>query len=351
MDSVRVIIVGTGGMAASHAKAYAKIDGARMVACVDTNPERLAAFQAEHGIERGFASVEEAIDWGEFDAASNVTPDAVHYPTTLPLLEAGKHVLCEKPLAETYDKAQIMASAAAKAGVTHMVNLSYREVPALMHAQRMIADGAIGPVRHFEASYLQSWLTQPAWGDWKTEDQWLWRLSTAHGSTGVLGDVGVHILDYASFAAGEEVTDVSCRLTTFDKAPGNRIGQYTLDANDSFAMHVSLSGGASGVIHASRMASGHLNDLRLRIFGTKGGLEAQFADRVSTLRASVGDDMLTGTWREIETPQVETNYARFISAVRTGQQVHPDFHRGASLQKVLDLAAQSDAERGISLGV
>jgi predicted dehydrogenase len=117
-------------------------------------------------------------------------------------LRQGKHVLCEKPLATRYPDALAMAEAAAEAGVVNMVNLSYRNVPALQAAARMVAEGAIGPVRHFEASYLQSWLTQPAWGDWKTESQWLWRLSTAHGSKGVLGDVGIHILDYATFIAG-----------------------------------------------------------------------------------------------------------------------------------------------------
>ena len=351
MKDVRILIVGTGGMAKAHAEAYAAFDGVKVVAGVDNNADRLAAFIATHHIEHGFASVADAIAWGQFDAVSNVTPDPVHYPTTMPLLAAGKHVLCEKPLAANYPHAAEMAKAAAKAGVVNMVNLSYRNGAALMEAARLVAAGTIGEVRHFEASYLQSWLSQPAWGHWDTEPQWLWRLSTAHGSLGVLGDIGVHILDFATLVAGAPATNVSCRLTTFDKAPGGKIGEYTLDANDSFNMHLRLANGAVGVIHASRMATGHLNDLYLRIFGTKGGLDVRYENNISSLRGSIGADMLAPTWRDLPTPAVETNYQRFIAAVRAGEQVLPDFARGAALQKVLDLAVESDKQQSIDLAV
>ena len=346
---IRVLIVGTGGMAHDHAKAYAAMDGVKIVAGIDTNPDNLEAFQKTFDIPHGFAAVEDALAWGDFDAVSNVTPDAVHHRTTMPFLAAGKHVLCEKPLATTAEDALSMAEAAASAGVINMVNLTYRNVPALMKAAAMVAEGDIGAVRHFEASYLQSWLTQPAWGDWTSEEQWLWRLSSAHGSMGVLGDVGVHILDFASFAANAAPREISCRLTTFDKAEGNRIGDYVLDANDSFAMHLQLDNGASGVIHASRFASGHLNDLRLRLYGTRGGLEVTFEGSVSRLRQCV--DLESATWAEVETPAVQTNYVRFIKAIAAKQPVAPDFARGAALQRALDCAVQSDAQDCRSLPV
>ena len=341
---IRVLIVGTGGMANDHAEAYAKMGGVSLVAGVDTDPDRLADFCAKHDIPNGFASVEEAIAWGAFDAASNVTPDGVHRVTTLPLLAAGKHVLCEKPLAANAADANEMAQAAADAGVVNMVNLTYRNVPALIAAAKMVANGDIGEVRHFEAAYLQGWLAQAAWGDWKTESQWLWRLSTQHGSMGVLGDVGVHILDYATFVAGSDAASLSCRLNTFDKAEGNQIGEYPLDANDSMNMHMQLENGAVGVIHASRFASGHLNDLSLRIYGTKGGLDVRFEGWESRLRACTGDDLEATKWVDVPTPDVPTNYVRFIDAVRNAEQVFPDFRRGAALQAVLDLAVASDAD-------
>ncbi|TNC51685.1 Gfo/Idh/MocA family oxidoreductase [Rubellimicrobium rubrum] len=348
---VRLLIVGTGGMARQHAEKYAAIPGVSLVAGIDTNPERLAAFQEAHGIPTGFASVQDALNWGEFDAVTNVTPDAVHYMTTLPFLSAGKHVMCEKPLAANYAHAAEMAQAASLAGVINMVNLTYRNVPAINEAARLVADGAIGEVRHFEASYLQSWLTQPAWGEWSTSSTWLWRLSKGHGSMGVLGDVGVHILDFATYAAGSSPTNVSCRLATFHKAPDDRIGEYMLDANDSAVMHLRLSNGATGVVHASRFASGHLNDLTLKLFGTKGGLEVQGSNEKSVLRGSLGEDMLTGTWRDLPAPAVPTNYQRFIAAIRAGTPVLPDFARGAALQKILDLAVASDEARSLDMAV
>ena len=340
---IRMLIVGTGGMANAHVEAYAEMDGVEIVGGVDPNAAALAAFTGKFGIGRGFASVQEAVGWGGFDAVSNVTPDAVHHRTTLPLLAAGKHVLCEKPLATSHADAVQMANAAAQAGVVNMVNLTYRNVPAVMEAARLVAEGAIGEVRHFEASYLQSWLTQPAWGDWRQEDQWLWRLSGAHGSLGVLGDVGVHILDFATLVAGADAAAISCRLTTFDKAPGGKIGAYELDANDSFTLQTRLGNGAVGVIHASRMASGHLNDLRLRIYGTQGGLEARFEQGQSHLRGCFAPNLEAAVWEDLPTPPVQTNYARFVQAIRDRRQPQPDFARGAVLQQALDAAVASDA--------
>ena len=351
MQPVRLLILGTGGMARNHAEGFAAIPGVTLVAGIDTRPDGLAAFRQTHGIPQGFASVDEALKWSEFDAVTNVTPDAAHYATTLPFLAAGKHVLCEKPLATNAKDAAEMATAAAKAGVVNMVNLSYRNVPALQHAARMVRDGAIGTIRHFEASYLQSWLTQPAWGHWDKEPQWLWRLSTAHGSKGVLGDVGIHILDFATFIAGLEATEVSCLLQTFDKAPGGRIGDYVLDANDSATMQLRLANGALGTVAATRFATGHLNDLRLRLYGQTGGLEVSFENAVSRLRACLGDDIRTATWRDVDCPPVPTIYQRFIAAIRGEGTAEPDFARGAALQRLLDRAEASAGEGGRLLTV
>ncbi|MDP3197837.1 Gfo/Idh/MocA family protein [Tabrizicola sp.] len=351
MQPVRVLILGTGGMARNHAEAFAAIPGVTLVAGIDTRSEQLGAFQKAHNIAHGFASVQEAIAWGEFDAVTNVTPDAAHYATTLPFLASGKHVLCEKPLATNAKDAEEMTTAAAKAGVVNMVNLSYRNVPALQHAAQMVRDGAIGTIRHFEASYLQSWLTQPAWGHWDREPQWLWRLSTKHGSKGVLGDVGIHILDFATFIAGMDATQVSCLLQTFDKAPGGQIGDYVLDANDSATMQVRLANGALGTVAATRFATGHLNDLRLRLYGQTGGLEVTFEKAVSHLRACLGDDIQTGTWHDVDCPPVPTIYQRFIAAIRGEGPADPDFARGAALQRLLDCAVESADQDGKLLAV
>ena len=348
---VRILILGTGGMANNHAQKFKEIEGVTLVGGVDTRAEPLAAFCAKHGIERGFASLDEALDWGQFDAVSNVTPDAAHYATTLPVLKAGKHILCEKPLATNETHADEMAAAAKAAGVINMVNLSYRNVGALQQAAKMVREGAIGTLRHFEASYLQSWLTQPAWGHWDRETIWLWRLSTKHGSKGVLGDVGIHILDFALYAAGLEADEVSCRLATFHKAPGDQIGEYPLDANDSCTMQLVLTNGALGTVSASRFATGHLNDLRLRLFGDQGGMEVLWEKDVSRLRLCNGDDVQKAIWSEVEAPALANVYQRFVGAIRGENTPDPDFARAAMLQRLMDRAEQSAGKAGLSLKV
>lgn len=347
----RLLIVGTGGMAAHHAAGFQAIPGVELVAGVDTRPAQLSEFCGRWGIQHGFTSIDEALAWGEFDAVTNVTPDAAHCPTTLPFLAAGKHVLCEKPLATNAADADAMAAAARAAGVVNMVNLSYRNVAALQQAAAMVRAGEIGEIRHFEASYLQSWLTQDAWGAWDKETQWLWRLSTAHGSKGVLGDVGIHILDFTTFIAGLDAAEVSCRLATFDKAPGGRIGDYVLDANDSATMQIVLSNGALGTVAATRFASGHHNDLKLRLYGTKGGLEVQFERNTSRLLACRAADLVSASWQEVACPEVPKIYARFIAAIRGEGVAEPDFNRGAALQHLLDRAEASAAQAGRSLGL
>ncbi|MDK1377584.1 MULTISPECIES: Gfo/Idh/MocA family oxidoreductase [unclassified Sinorhizobium] len=342
---MRLLILGTGGMANSHALAFAKIDGVELVAAVDVDPSRARAFADMHGIARVFTSLDDAIAWGEFDAATNVTPDKAHHPTTLALIAAGKHVLCEKPLAENYDKAAEMAEAAERAGVVNMVNLTYRNVAPLQRARELVLAGEIGRVRHLEASYLQSWLVSKAWGDWASESKWLWRLSTKHGSNGVLGDVGIHILDFAGYGAGSAVERVFARLKAFDKAPDNRIGEYDLDANDSFAMTAEFENGAMGVIHASRWATGHLNELRLRLHGDKGALEVFHTPDGSLLKACLGPDVEKAIWRDLDAGTVPTNYQRFAAAVAERQAVEPNFRHAADLQKVLDVAIETERER------
>ncbi len=342
---MRLLVLGTGGMANSHANAFAKIDGVQIVGAVDVDPSRARAFAARHGIDHAFTSLEEAVAWGEFDAATNVTPDKAHHPTTLALIAAGKHVLCEKPLAENYDKAAEMAEAAERSGLVTMVNLTYRNVAPLQKARELVLAGDIGRLRHLEASYLQSWLVSKAWGDWASESTWLWRLSTKHGSNGVLGDVGIHILDFAGYGTGSSVERVFARLKAFEKAPDNRIGEYDLDANDSFAMTVELENGAMGVIHASRWATGHLNELRLRLHGDRGALEVIHTPQGSSLRACVGEDVETAVWRDIDSGTVPTNYERFVAAVEKGETVEPGFRHAANLQKVLDMAMETENGR------
>jgi predicted dehydrogenase len=341
---MRLLILGAGGMANRHAESFSAINGVSVVGGVDVVPDRLAAFCAQHKIDKQFSSFDAALAWGQFDAVANVTPDRIHHPTTLQAIAAGKHVFCEKPLATDAPKAMEMTEAIERAGLVGMVNLTYRNSPALQKGRNMVLAGDIGEVRHLEASHLQSWLVAKAWGDWKSESKWLWRLSRKHGSNGALGDIGIHIVDFASYGSGLDVAHVFGRLKTFDKAPGNKIGEYDLDANDCFTMNVEFSNGAIGTIQASRTAAGQLDQLRLRVYGAKGAIEMIYDTGKSSLRACLGADLDVANWRDIAYDPVETNYQRFASAGRAGKTQEPSFRRAANIQKVLDMAQLSDHE-------
>ena len=344
---VRVLVLGTGSMAANHVRLFQSDPRVEVVGAVDVDAARSQAFATKHGIAKSFDDLDEALSWGKFDAVTNVTPDAVHHPTTMKVIAAKKHVLCEKPLAENFALADEMARAAEAAGLVNMVNLSYRNVPALQKARKLIESGEIGDVRHVEASYRQSWLVGRHWGDWKTEAMWLWRLSEKHGSKGVLGDVGIHILDFATYAIGMMPVSLQARLKTFDKAPGGKVGDYTLDANDSASMQVEFENGALGVIHTSRFMTGYGNVLKLDVFGTEGAIEINHGLEWTEIRMCSGEDVHTQAWRRVMAEPVPTIHARFIDAVLTGQNGEPSFRRGAELQAILDQCFTAEAARAV----
>jgi predicted dehydrogenase len=337
----RLLILGTGNMAAAHARAFALEPTIKLVAAVEPNKKRRAAFGKEHGIRNRFASLDEALEWGKFDAVANVTPDAVHHPTTMKLIAAGKHVLCEKPLATVYPLVREMADAAERAGIINMVNLTYRASPALQKAREIVASGKLGKLRHFEASYLQSWLVGRHWGDWRTEDRWLWRLSTRHGSNGVVGDIGIHIVDFATFGVASDIASLSSRVKTFHKAEGDRIGEYPLDASDSFVMTVELQNGALGTIQATRFATGNANELRLSIYGDEGALRVHTDGKVSSLATCAGADIDKNAWRKVRCPKTPTTFQRFAAALKSGVNGDPDFRRAANIQRVLELCLEA----------
>lgn len=340
---MRLLMLGTGRMAHNHMRGYQGVDGVEIVGAVDTSPDGLAAFADEWGIEKRFATLDAALAWDEFDAVDNITPDSIHHPTTMKALAAGKHVFCEKPLATNHALALEMVAAAEAAGLVNMVNLTYRNVAELHKARELIASGAIGAVKHIEASYLQHWV---ALRDFNDPGPWLWRLSTSHGSNGTVGDIGIHILDFTCFATGLDVSSMHCRLQTFGKVEGDRIGEYVLDANDSFVISAEFSNGAIGTIHSSRWASGHSNDQRLRVYGEKGGLELSHGHWGTLLRVSIGEDVASGTWRGIKAEPVKTNYRRFVEAVNSGVTTEPSFRHAAKLQRLLDLALIAGQDRG-----
>lgn len=341
---IKIGIIGVGNMGENHIERYQEITGCQVVAVTDLNPEQAQKVADKYSIPTVYADAESLLNQREIDAVSIVTPDATHCSVALHAIEQGKHVLCEKPLAENYEDALRMWQAAQDKGVIHMVNLSYRDASAIQKASEIVESGRLGSIKHVEASYLQSFLSSKVWGDWRTMPVWLWRLSSKHGSKGVLGDVGVHILDFASFAAGE-IRSVNCMLKTFHKAEGDQIGEYVLDANDSAVITVEFEGGGIGTIHMSRWATGHTNSLALKVHGDQGAIEIELDQSRNQLQLCEGANVDLACFETLECEATPNNYERFIRSIQTGQQDQPTFERGAQLQKVIDACFISSQEQ------
>jgi len=340
---IKIALIGTGGMAHAHANHFKQIRGVRLHAACDVDEKRVADFADKFGIAERYTSVKQLLAKSGCDAVANVTPDAFHAEISLAAIRAGKHVLCEKPLATNAEDALKMARAAKRKGVINMVNFSYRNSSALQAAAELAAKGKLGEIRHVQAHYYQSWLSSRVWGDWRTTPAWLWRLSSAHGSKGVLGDVGVHILDMAGFPAGR-IDSVHCVLRTFAKAEGHRIGDYVLDANDSAVMTVTYANGALGSVSATRYATGHKNSLFLSVHGTEGALRIDLDASYTRLETCLGEDRHQATWTARECKATPNIYQRFIRSIQKGVNDQPDFARGAEIQQVLDACYVSDSK-------
>jgi predicted dehydrogenase len=348
---IRLGIIGTGGMANAHAENYKALKGVRLVACCDIDPKRASAFAEKWNIPRSYTDYAEMLAQEEMDAVDNVTVDAMHAPISLAAIARGLPVLCEKPLATTLADARKMRDAAAKRGVVTQVNFSYRNSCAAQAASLFIAKGGIGRIIHVEASYLQSWLAQDAWGDWRTHVPLTWRLSTRHGSGGVLGDIGCHIYDLTALLCGD-IAEIDCRMETFDKGvKGNRIGPYILDANDSFVSTIRLAAGGIGTVHASRWATGQLNSLRVRVYGDKGAVEVDLDRSYDVYRVCTGvKAMRAGAWKDVKCVKTPSQYQRFLTAVRSGTSDVSDFVNGVKVQAYLE-ASMTSAARGQTVKV
>ncbi|MEU2467552.1 Gfo/Idh/MocA family oxidoreductase [Streptomyces sp. NPDC012486] len=233
----------------------------------------------------GWAAAE--TDWRALIARDDLqlvdicTPGDSHAEIAIAALEAGKHVLCEKPLANTVAEAEAMAQAAERAaarGQVAIVGFNYRKVPALTHARAMIEEGRLGRLRHVRATYLQDWLVDP-------ESPLTWRLERERAGSGALGDLGAHIVDLAQYLAGEPLVGVSAVSETFVRerpvpagaaaglpgaADGTARGAVTVD--DATLFTGRLASGALASFEATRMAAGRKNALRLEINGERGSI-------------------------------------------------------------------------------
>ena len=339
---IKLGIIGTGSMANLHAENFKAMRGVKLVACCDIVKKKALAFARRHVIGNAYSDFEQMLRHEPLDAVSIVVNDKFHAPIATAAMQKGLHVFCEKPLATTTADARKMARAAEKAGVINMVNFVYRRSSALQRAREMVQAGDIGELRHVQTHHLQSWLTGKHWGDWKKTHAFLWRLSKNHESTGALGDIGCHILDFVTFVVGD-IQSVYCKTKTFDKGVKQPYKAFSLDANDSANITAEFSNGATGTINVSRWATGQADSLFLQVHGTKGALKVDLDGGENRLWVSVGDDIDKPRWKQVSCGRCVTNYQKFIKSIRTGKNDTPTFVEGARVQQYIETCFDSAA--------
>ena len=344
--AVRLGIIGTGAVARWHIRNYLATPGASVVAVCDIAPERAAAVAAEFGIPTIETSAEALAARPDVDAVSVCTPNDSHAAATLAALRAGKHVLCEKPLALTLADARAMLLAAEAAGVHHMVHFSKRPFPGIIQLAALIGAGDLGDILHVEASYHQSWLvTAPAGGD---ASRRVWRLDPRVAGTGVLGDLGSHLIDLGHHLVGS-IRQVNGLLETKARQSPlpEAISADAIAIDDSACFMARFEAGATGVFTATRIAAGTRDDIRLEVYGSRGA--ARFSNRQpDRLHLCLGEtSMKHFLWSEMacapQPDQPASVMTAFARAIATGQVTPPTFADGVRCQAVM--AAIEEAAR------
>ncbi|WOF22519.1 Gfo/Idh/MocA family oxidoreductase [Microbacterium betulae] len=382
-STLRVALVGHAFMGRAHAHAWRTAPrffdlplDPELTVVVGRSPDRAAAAAAELGAAEWSDDWRAVVARPDIDLVDVCAPGDIHADVAIAALRAGKHVLCEKPLARTVAEAERMAQAAraAPVGTRAMCGFSYRRTPALAYARRLVEDGRIGTVRHVRAQYLQDWLSDP-------DAPLTWRLDKEIAGSGALGDIGAHSVDTAQWLVGEPIEAVSAQLRTFvgsrpvlaeQRGLGGRAdtgaerGPVTVD--DAVAFTASFGSGALGVFEATRFALGRRNANRIEVNGDRGSIAFDF-ERMNELElydASDADGVqgfrriqvtepvhpYTGNWwpaghglgyEHVFTHQV----VDLVTAIAEGRQPSPGFDEALGVQRVLDAVERSAASESI----
>ncbi|MFE4229530.1 Gfo/Idh/MocA family protein [Arthrobacter sp. NPDC056886] len=363
-----VAMIGYAFMGKAHSNAwrnvasYFDVPAFERRVLVGRDPEGVAEAAAKYGW------AESATDWRAVIARDDIhivdicAPGFMHAEIAIASLAAGKHVLVEKPLANTLAEAEAMAAAARSAqdnGVQSMIGFNYRRVPALALARELIAEGRLGSIRHVRAAYLQDWLVDP-------DSPMTWRLNKDTAGSGALGDIASHAIDQVLFLLGQQVTEVAGRLHTFTPSRPGPNGPEQVTVDDAAWATLTLASGAIASVEVSRVATGQKNSLKLEIYGDKGALlfdledlnELGFLDATLPVREQGFRRILVN---EPEHPYLEAWWPQghvigwehtftheirdFLLAVGNGTQPSPSFEDGLAVQRILAAVEESAAAK------
>ena len=384
--TLNVAMIGGGFMGKAHALAYAAMPmffwpppaAPHRRVVVDVTPELAEAARERFGFDEAATDWKAVVARRDIDVVDIVTPNDSHAPIAIAAAEAGKHIICEKPLARSGAEARAMRDAAEKAGVTHMVAFNYRRTPAVALAKKYIEDGRIGKILSFRGTYLQDWSADP-------NGPLSWRFQKKIAGSGAIGDIGTHVIDLARYLVGEIIavnamvkTYIASRplqsggfdqLAASDKSGKGRRG--TVDVDDEMLTLVKFADGAAGSIEATRNAYGRNNFITFEIHGDRGSIAFNY-ERMDELQVMFADDPADARgFRTIYTgpahpygaalwpiPALGIGYGEtkiiechdFISAIAKGGQPSPNFRDGCRVSEIADaILKSSEAQNWVSL--
>jgi predicted dehydrogenase len=366
MTVLKVAMIGHGFMGAAHSQAWRTAPHAfrlpadiEMTVVVGRDPDAAAASAQQWGWAESSTDLAAVLARDDIDVIDIVTPGDSHAEIAIAALAAGKHVLCEKPLANTVEEASAMADAAARSGAVAMVGFTFRRVPAATFARKLVAAGRVGRIQQVRASYLQDWLADPA-------APWVWRLDRSLAGSGALGDIGAHAIDLSQFVTGMTVQSVSGTLATLvPERPLPSGGTAPVTVDDVAIFTARYDTGVLGVFEATRFATGRKNSLRLEVSGTKGAiafdlqdmnfLEVYDATAPATERGFTrinvtepGHPYLEGWWPPGHALGYEHGFSHqvkdLVEAIMGGAPATPSFADGLQVQRVLAAIESSAAD-------
>jgi predicted dehydrogenase len=364
---LRIGIIGTKFMGKAHSHAF--IDAPLffdlplkpvLQAACGVDAASLEAFALRYGWKSWDTSVDKIINRDDVDLIDICTPNHLHMSTAIAAAKAGKHILCEKPMANNASDARRMLEAVENAGVKHMMIFNYRRVPALALAKKMITEGKLGRIFHFNAVYFQDWLVDPAF-------PYTWRHNKDLAGSGAHGDLSAHIIDLARFLTGEFESVCGAEQTFIKERTVIATGlkeKVTVDDAVSFLAH--FQNGALGSFTATRFATGRKNFQRIEIFGSEGSLSFNL-ERLNELEYFNRNDSQTeqGFRRilvtESDHPYMKAwwpsghvigwehtfvhQFADMVTAIAENKTASPDFYDGLKCQLVLDAVTDSIAKK------
>ncbi|WP_368658734.1 Gfo/Idh/MocA family protein [Metabacillus halosaccharovorans] len=304
MKKLNVGMIGGGFMGKAHALAYAGMPMFFWPApavphrhtLVDVTDEIAKEAAAKLGFDNYSSNWREVVENPEIDIIDIVTPNNSHAEIAIAAAKAGKHVICEKPLARDAAETKTMLDAVEAAGVKHMVAFNYRRTPAVALAKKYIEEGRIGNILNFRGTYLQDWSADP-------NSPLSWRFQKEIAGSGALGDIGTHVIDFARYLVGE-ITDVNAVSKTWiperpiQSGGADKLGTVksagdvpkgNVDVDDEITTLVKFENGAVGSIEATRNAWGRNNYLTFEIHGDKGSIYFNY-ERRDELQVCFSDD-------------------------------------------------------------